>query len=240
VSIEVDPRIAYDTDRTIAEARALWWLVDRPNLLIKIPAAKQGLSAITACLAEGISINVTLIFSLARYAEAIEAFLTGLEGARSAGRDLSRPASVALFFVSGWTPRWTGAWIRSAPPGLLHFAARPRSPNARLAYQLYEHAMSAERWRSLEQAGARPQRPLWASTSVKDPAYEDTRYVTGLVTPDVVNTMPEATLNAVADHGQTPMTASTAPTSSQRKCSANSPRSASTTTTWCGCWKTRA
>ena len=128
MSIEVDPRIAYDTDRTIAAARALWWLVDRPNLLIKIPAAKQGLSAITACLAEGISINVTLIFSLARYAEAIEAFLTGLEGARSAGRDLSRPASVALFFVSGWTPRWTGAWIRSAPPGLLHFAARPRSP----------------------------------------------------------------------------------------------------------------
>jgi len=240
VSIEVDPRIAYDTDRTIAEARALWWLVDRPNLLIKIPAAKQGLSAITACLAEGISINVTLIFSLARYAEAIEAFLTGLEGARSAGRDLSRPASVALFFVSGVDTEVDRRLDKIGTARAAALRGKAALANARLAYQLYEHAMSAERWRSLEQAGARPQRPLWASTSVKDPAYEDTRYVTGLVTPDVVNTMPEATLNAVADHGQTPMTASTAPTSSQRKCSANSPRSASTTTTWCGCWKTRA
>jgi transaldolase len=201
VSIEVDPRIAYDTDRTVADARA-WWLVDRPTLLIKLPAAKQGLSATTACPAEGISINVTLIFSLARYAEVIEAFLTGLEGARSAGRDLSRIASVASFFVSRVD---TEVDRRLDKIGTARAALRGKAAlaNTRLAYRRYEQAMSAERQRSLERAGARPQRPLWASTSVKDPAYEDTRYVTGLVAPDVVNTMPEATLNAVADHGQT-------------------------------------
>ncbi len=204
VSIEVDPRIAHDTDRTVAEARALWWLVDRPNLFVKIPAARQGLPAITACLAEGISINVTLIFSLARYAEVIEAFLAGLEAARAAGQNLSGIASVASFFVSRVD---TEVDRRLDKIGTLQAGAlrgKAAIANARLAYQRYEQSVGTERWKALAMAGARPQRPLWASTSVKDPAYDDTRYVTGLVAPGVINTMPEATLNAVADHGDIP------------------------------------
>jgi transaldolase len=204
VSIEVDPRIAHDTGRTVAEARALWWLVDRPNLFIKIPAARQGLPAITACLAEGISINVTLIFSLARYAEVIEAFLAGLEAARAAGRDLSGIASVASFFVSRVDAEVDRRLDKIGTPQAAALRGKAAIANARLAYQRYEQAIATGRWRSLERAGARPQRPLWASTSVKDPAYDDTRYVTGLVAPGVINTMPEATLNAVTDHGQIP------------------------------------
>jgi transaldolase len=204
VSIEVDPRIAHDTDRTIAEARALWWLVDRPNLFVKIPAAKQGLPAITACLAEGISINVTLIFSLARYAEVIEAFLAGLEQAREAGHDLSGIASVASFFVSRVDTEADKRLDKTGTPRAAALRGKAAIANARLAYQRYEEMLATGRWRALEQVGARPQRPLWASTSVKDPAYSDTRYVTGLVAPSVINTMPEATLNAVADHGDVP------------------------------------
>jgi transaldolase len=204
VSIEVDPRIAHETDRTVAEARALWWLVDRPNLFIKIPAAKQGLPAITACLAEGISINVTLIFSLARYGEVIEAFLAGLEGARAAGRDLSGIASVASFFVSRVDTETDRRLDKIGTPQAAALRGKAAIANARLAYQRYEEMIAADRWKSLERAGARLQRPLWASTGVKDPAYDDTRYVTGLVAPSVINTMPEATLNAVADHGDIP------------------------------------
>jgi transaldolase len=204
VSIEVDPRIAHDTDRTAAEVRALWWLVGRPNLFVKIPAARQGLPAISACLAEGISINVTLIFSLARYAEVIEAFLTGLERARDAGRDLSAIASVASFFVSRVDTEVDRRLDKTGTERAAALRGKAAIANARLAYQRYEQAISTDRWKSLERAGARPQRPLWASTSVKDPAYADTRYVTGLVAPGVVNTMPEATLNAVADHGEIP------------------------------------
>ena len=204
VSIEVDPRIAHDTDRTVAEARALWWLVDRPNLFVKIPGARQGLPAITACLAEGISINVTLIFSLVRYGEVIEAFLAGLEAARDAGRDLPGIASVASFFVSRVDTEVDMRLDKTGTPQAAALRGKAAIANARLAYQRYEQAIETERWKSLERAGARPQRPLWASTSVKDPAYDDTRYVTGLVAPDVVNTMPEATLNAVADHGTIP------------------------------------
>ncbi len=204
VSIEVDPRISRDPAQTVAEARALWWLVDRPNLFVKIPAVKQGLPAISACLAEGISINVTLIFSLARYAEVIEAFLAGLEAARAAGRDLSGIASVASFFVSRVDTEVDRRLDKIGTDRAAAVRGKAAIANARLAYQRYEHATSTQRWKSLERAGARPQRPLWASTSVKDPAYEDTRYVTGLVAPDVVSTMPEATLNAVADHGQIP------------------------------------
>ncbi len=204
VSIEVDPRISRDPARTVAEARALWWLVDRPNLFVKIPAVKQGLPAISACLAEGISINVTLIFSLARYAEVIEAFLAGLEAACAAGRDLSGIASVASFFVSRVDTEVDRRLDKIGTDRAAAVRGKAAIANARLAYQRYEHAMSAQRWKSLERAGARPQRPLWASTSVKDPAYEDTRYVTGLVAPDVVSTRPEATLDAVADHGQIP------------------------------------
>ena len=204
VSIEVDPRISRDPAQTVAEARALWWLVDRPNLFVKIPAVKQGLPAISACLAEGISINVTLIFSLARYAEVIEAFLTGLEGARAAGRDLSGIASVASFFVSRVDTEVDRRLDKIGTGRAAALRGKAAIANARLAYQRYEESVSTDRWKSLAAAGARPQRPLWASTSVKDPAYEDTRYVTGLVASDVVNTMPEATLNAVADHGRIP------------------------------------
>ena len=204
VSIEVDPRIAHDTQRTIAEARALWWLVDRPNMFVKIPAAKQGIPAISACLAEGISINVTLIFSLARYGEVIEAFLAGLESVRDAGRDLSGIASVASFFVSRVDTETDERLDKIGTPQAAALRGKAAIANARLAYQRYEEMLATDRWKELRRAGARPQRPLWASTSVKDPAYGDTRYVTGLVAPDVVNTMPEATLNAVADHGDIP------------------------------------
>ena len=194
-SIEVDPRLAYDTEATIAEARALWWRVDRPNLFIKIPAARQGLPAIAACLAEGISINVTLIFSLTRYDEVIDAFVEGLERARQAGHDLARIASVASFFVSR---------VDTEVDARLDKIGTAAIANARLAYQRYEQVLASPRWAALAAAGARPQRPLWASTSVKDPAYSDTMYVTKLVAPGVVNTMPEATLRAVAGHGEIP------------------------------------
>jgi transaldolase len=201
VSIEVDPRFAYDTEKTVAEARQLWWLVDRPNLFIKIPATEAGLPAIAQCLAEGISINVTLIFSLQRYAEVMDAFLEGMERARAAGQDLTRLASVASFFVSRVDTEIdrrldaVGSVEKKAMRGHAAIA------NARLAHQRHAEVFASDRWRPLARAGARPQRPLWASTGVKDPAYTDTRYVLELVTGGVVNTMPEATLRAVADHG---------------------------------------
>ncbi|WP_216918117.1 transaldolase [Nocardia noduli] len=202
VSIEVDPQWVGDTQRTIAEARVLWWLVDRPNAMIKIPATPAGLPAITACLAEGISVNVTLIFSVERYYAVLDAFLAGLEAARGAGRDLSRIASVASFFVSRVdtaVDRRLDA-IGGFEAGELRGSAA--IANARLAYESYERMLRGQRWARLAEAGARPQRPLWASTGVKDPAYEDTRYVVELVAPGTVNTMPEPTLNAVADHGE--------------------------------------
>jgi transaldolase len=204
VSIEVDPRLAYDTEATIAEARFLWWLVDRPNLFVKIPAARQGLPAIAACLAEGISINVTLIFSLARYDEVMDAFLDGMERARQAGHDLSGMASVASFFVSRVDTEVDARLDKVGTPEAAALRGRAAIANARLAYQRYEAMIASPRWVALAAAGARPQRPLWASTSVKDPTYPDTRYVTDLVAPGVVNTMPEATLRAVADHGRVP------------------------------------
>jgi transaldolase len=204
VSTEVDPRLANDTEATIAEARFLWWLVDRPNMFIKIPAARQGLPAIAACLAEGISINVTLIFSLVRYDEVMDAFLDGLERARQAGRDLSQIASVASFFVSRVDTEVDARLDKIGTPEAAALRGRAAIANARLAYQHYERMLASPRWAALAAAGARPQRPLWASTSVKDPAYPDTRYVTDLVAPGVGNTMPEATLRAVADHGRIP------------------------------------
>lgn len=204
VSIEVDPCLAHDTAATIAEARALWWAVDRPNMFVKIPAARQGLPAISACLAEGISINVTLIFSLARYDQVMGAFLTGLEAARDAGRDLSGIASVASFFVSRVDSEVDARLGKIETPEAARLRGKAAIANARLAYQHYERAFSSARWAALSDVGARPQRPLWASTSTKDPAYPDTRYVVDLVAPGVVNTMPEATLRAVADHGVVP------------------------------------
>ena len=201
VSIEVDPRLAHDTEQTVAEARQLWWLVDRPNLFIKIPATIAGLPAITQCLSEGISINVTLIFSRRRYADVINAFLDGIEHARAAGRDLTRLASVASFFVSRVDTDIDHRLdaIGSVEATAIRGAAA--IANARLAFHSYDKVFTADRWHTLARAGARPQRPLRASTGVKDPAYPDTRYVADLVTSGVVNTMPEATLRAVADHG---------------------------------------
>lgn len=204
VSIEVDPRLAHDTDATIAEAKALWWTVDRPNLFIKIPAARQGLPAITACLAEGISINVTLIFSLARYEQVMTAFLEGMEQAQEEGRGLSGIASVASFFVSRVDTEVDTRLDKIGTEEAAALRGRAAIANARLAYQRYEQMVATDRWQALQAAGARPQRPLWASTSTKDPAYPDTRYVVDLVAPGVVNTMPEATLRAVADHGTIP------------------------------------
>jgi transaldolase len=200
VSIEVDPRIAKDTAKTIAEARALWWLVDRPNLFIKIPATEAGLPAITQCLSEGISVNVTLIFSLQRHAEVIDAFMAGLENA--AGHDVSTIASVASFFVSRVDTEVDKRLEKIGTPEAQALRGKAAIANARLAYQLFEEKFSTPRWSALSARGARVQRPLWASTSTKDPSFPDTMYVVDLVAPDTVNTMPEATLHAVADHGQ--------------------------------------
>jgi transaldolase len=202
VSIEVDPRVARDTRRTIAEARALWWMVDRPNLFIKIPATEEGLPAITAVLAEGISVNVTLIFSLERYGKVIDAFFAGLEKARENGHDLSKIASVASFFVSRVDTEIDKRLDKIGSDEAKSLRSKAGLANARLAYALYEEKSGTDRWKALKDAGARPQRPLWASTGVKDPDLSDTLYVDELVAPGTVNTMPEATLLAEADHGQ--------------------------------------
>jgi transaldolase len=170
VSIEVDPRLAHDTGATIAEARALWWQVDRPNLFIKIPAARKGLPAIAACLAEAISINVTLIFSLSRYDGVMDAFLDGMEQARDAGHDLSAIVSVASFFVSRVDTEVDSRLDKGGTAKAAALRGRAAIANARLAYQRYERVFSSSRWKAQQAAGARPQRPLWASTSVKDPA----------------------------------------------------------------------
>ena len=203
VSIEVSPDIARDTDKTIAETRALWWLVDRPNLFVKIPATVEGLPAIAQGLAEGISINITLIFSLDRYAGVIDAFFDGMERALKAGHDLSKLGSVASFFVSRVDTE-VDKRLEKIGGGALELKATAAIANARLAYQLYEEKFASPRWQRLAAAGAKPQRPLWASTSTKDPSLPDTIYVTELVAPGVVNTMPEATLQATFDHGEIP------------------------------------
>ncbi|MBV2365576.1 transaldolase [Streptomonospora nanhaiensis] len=202
VSLEVDPRLARDTERTAAEARALWWLVDRPNLFIKIPATAEGLPAITQALSEGINVNVTLIFSLERYRGVMDAFLSGLEKARENGLDVSQIQSVASFFVSRVDTEIDKRLEKIGTDEAAQLRGRAAIANARLAYQAYEEVFSSERWKALAAAGASPQRPLWASTGVKDPSYDDTRYVTQLVAPGTVNTMPEATLEATADHAE--------------------------------------
>jgi transaldolase len=202
VSLEVDPRIARDTEKTIAEARTLGWMVDRPNLFVKIPATAEGLPAITKCLSEGISINVTLIFSLQRYTEVIDAFMAGLEQAASAGQQLGSIASVASFFVSRVDTEVDKRLGKIGTGDAQRLRGKAAIANARLAYQLHEQKFGTSQWRELRAAGAHVQRPLWASTSTKDPAFPDTYYVTELVAPGVVNTMPEPTIHAVADHGE--------------------------------------
>ncbi|MER7981673.1 transaldolase [Streptomyces sp. NPDC095817] len=201
VSIEVDPRLAHDTAATIAEAKQLAWLVDRPNVMIKIPATKAGLPAITEVIGLGISVNVTLIFSLERYRAVMDAYLAGLEKADAAGIDLAGIHSVASFFVSRVDTEIDKRLAKAGTDEALALKGRAALANARLAYEAYEEVFAGDRWTALAPSGANKQRPLWASTGVKDPAYKDTLYVDELVAPGTVNTMPEATLNATADHG---------------------------------------
>ncbi len=214
VSIEVGPHLAYDTDATIAEARSLHQRIDQPNLLVKIPATAEGLPAIQQMISEGRSINVTLIFSLERYADVIEAYLSGLEAFVAGGaspEQVSRVASVASFFVSRVdteVDRRLDALASAGPAGPAHSPAdlaplygTAAVAQAKLAYQLFGERFSGSRWENLAARGAQVQRPLWASTSTKNPAYPDLKYVDGLIGPDTVNTMPDSTVNAFLDHG---------------------------------------
>ncbi|MFF3412524.1 transaldolase [Streptomyces sp. NPDC002742] len=204
VSIEVDPRLARDTDATIGQARKLWETVDRPNLLVKIPATSEGLAAITRVIAEGISVNVTLVFSLERYRAVMDAYLTGLERAKAAGHDLADIHSVASFFVSRVDTEVDRRLDALGTPEAQALKGKAAIANARLAHQAYQELTAGSRWQALVAAGARRQRPLWASTGVKNPAYPDTMYVSELVIAGTVNTMPGATLAAFADHGALP------------------------------------
>ena len=201
VSIEVEPGFAHDAAATIAQGKQLWAKVNRPNAMIKVPATIEGLEAITALTAEGISINVTLIFSLERHRAVIDAYLTGLEQAKAAGKDLSTIHSVASFFVSRVDTEVDNRLVAIGTPEALALKSKIGVANAQLAYQLFEKEFATERATSLIAAGANLQRPLWASTGVKDPTLPDTLYVTELAVANVVNTMPEKTLEATFDHG---------------------------------------
>jgi transaldolase len=199
VSLEVAPDLAHETDATDAEAGHLWWLVDRPNLFIKIPATEAGLPAITEAIADGISVNVTLIFSLERYRAVTDAYLSGLEKRVANGGSVEGIASVASFFVSRVDTEIDKRLDKLGADASLK--GKAGIANAQLAYQAYEEIFSSDRWRALEAKGAAPQRPLWASTGVKNPEYSDTMYISELIAPGTVNTMPEKTLMAYADHG---------------------------------------
>jgi transaldolase len=202
VSIEVDPFLANDTDGTVKSAQDLWAAVDRPNVLIKIPATEAGLPAIRAAIGQGISVNVTLIFSNDRYRKVMDAYLDGLEDAKAAGLDLSTIHSVASFFVSRVDTEVDKRLDAIGTDEADALRGEAAVANARVAYASYEEVFGSERFAALREAGAHAQRPLWASTGVKDERYPDTKYVTDLVVADTVNTMPEKTLEAFADHGQ--------------------------------------
>ncbi len=204
VSIEVDPNLAFDTDASIAEAQRLHELVDRPNCFVKIPGTKDGLPAIEEMIARGRNINVTLIFSLQRYAEVVEAYLRGLERLVESGGDPSRVASVASFFVSRVDTEADRRLDEVGAPENLK--GKLAVANAKLAYQRYEELFSGSRWEALKAKGARTQRCLWASTSTKNPAYRDVLYVEELIGPETVNTMPEETIQAFQDHGEVALT----------------------------------
>src|ERR1700735_837152 len=202
VSIEVDPRLSRDAAASAEMARLLWTTVNRDNLYIKIPATQEGLAAITEATSQGISVNVTLIFSLQRYRAVMDAYLSGLEQAHAAGRDLALIRSVASFFISRVDTEVDARLDRLGTPEAARLKGAAAIANARLAYQAYAELTATERWQRLARLGARPQRPLWASTGVKNPAYPDTMYVAGLIARGTVHTMPGATLEAFADHGQ--------------------------------------
>ena len=202
VSIEVDPRLARDAAATADMARALRSAVDRDNMFVKIPATQEGLTAITQATSEGISVNVTLIFALARYRAVMDAYLRGLEQAAAAGRDLAAIRSVASFFISRVDSEVDTRLDQIATRQATELKGKAAIANARLAYQAYEEVIASQRWQQLAGLGAQPQRPLWASTGIKNPAYPDTMYVTELVAAGTVNTMPGTTLAAFADHGE--------------------------------------
>jgi transaldolase len=199
VSLEVSPALARDTDATIQEAERLWRRVDRANAMIKIPGTQEGLPAIAHCIAAGVSVNVTLLFSVERYAEVIEAFLDGLERRIEAGLPLRTITSVASFFVSRVDAKVDPLLDRLGDPEALR--GRIAIANACAAYRLFEWSLGTPRWDRLAKAGARPQRPLWASTSTKDPRYSDVHYVEALVAPRTVNTLPPETFAAYREHG---------------------------------------
>ncbi|HLR55157.1 MAG TPA: transaldolase [Actinomycetales bacterium] len=202
VSLEVSPDIAHDTDATIQQARELWSTVDRPNLFIKIPATREGLAAITAATAEGISVNVTLIFSLDRYRAVMNAYLTGLEQALEAGRDISQIQSVASFFISRIDTAIDSELEELDSDAAREVMGKAAIANGHLAYEAYAEVFGTPRWKTLTESGGNPQRPLWASTGVKNPEYRDVRYVEELIVNNCVNTMPGATMEAFADHGE--------------------------------------
>jgi transaldolase len=197
VSIEVDPRLAHDIEGTIAAGKELWAIIDRPNLMIKVPATLEGLPAITALIASGISVNVTLIFSVKRYGQVIEAYMKGIEQCE----DPSKVHSVASFFISRIDSSIDALLKKNGSAEATELLGKAAIANAHLAYQLFEEKFGSDRWHPLASKGAHKQRPLWASTGVKDPAYDDTRYVVELIAPNTVNTMPQSTLDAVIDHG---------------------------------------
>ena len=202
VSIEVDPRLAHETEATEKQAEELWAKVNRPNAMIKIPATLEGLPAITATLAKGISVNVTLIFSLERYEQVIDAYIEGIAQADANGHDLKHIGSVASFFVSRVDTAVDKLLEANGSDEAKALEGKAAVANARLAYELFENKFANDpRWAALEAKGAKKQRPLWASTGTKNAAYSDCKYVDELVAPFVVNTMPEKTLNALADHG---------------------------------------
>ncbi|MGV8847297.1 transaldolase [Tessaracoccus sp.] len=202
VSIEVDPRLAHETQKSVEEAHRLKGIVDRPNVLVKIPATPEGLPVIAATIAAGISINVTLIFSVERYVGVLDAWMTGLEEAHDKGIDLTTIESVASVFVSRTDVEVDKRLAALDSPEGRELKGKAALAVARLCHEAYEHAMASDRWQTLLGYGARPQRPLWASTGTKDPSYRDTLYIEELVTRNTVNTMPEKTLQAFADHGE--------------------------------------
>lgn len=197
VSIEVDPRLAHDTEGTIAAGKELWAIIDRPNVMIKVPATIEGLPAITELIAAGISVNVTLIFSVKRYGQVIDAYLQGIERCENP----SAVHSVASFFISRIDSSVDALLKANGSAEATALLGKAAIANAHLAYQLFEEKFASSKWDALAAKGANKQRPLWASTGVKDPSYPDTQYVIELIAPDTVNTMPQSTLDALIDHG---------------------------------------